>query len=805
VLPGALKKARHLLLFDFSLSSLDPKVIEAGTPAYRDPFLVERGHWDEAADRYAAAVTLYEMLTGLRPRYGSGEAAAVATHEEATLEAERFDASVRDRMVQFFAKAFARDVAQRHETADAMRDQWLACFRAEPEEAGEEPRPPPDQELLASLEPATSIEALPLSARAKNALDRSGIITLGELLELPKNHLSGIRGVGRDTAREIIGFVELCRKAAQLKPGEGEACFCPDYRGPDGRVESLLGLPEGAAAALEDAGLGRVFLVAAAPKSRVERVLAKVEGASAKLLAILESESRSAAGGEPATIEAWIEALLPPARRKNDRRAQHVRLAYGLEALEGARRGDVAAIAHALSITRQAIYISLGKAREQWSQHPFLATLRERVTAALTTLGDVASVHRTAEALPTFLPHAAGQADDPEAPIRAAALVRVIGDVSEGLVLERIRDEQWLAAGPAHIAALRKLGAAGDELAGRDPLPSSEEVLRALSDAVQETPLASLPAERLVALAADASARAARSARLELYPRGMAAARAAKLCMAALVPAALSPDEMKAIVAARYPEAEPLPPRPGLDRIAEQLGLVWSEERQRYLRPAVEGEASQTQALSPRCSTTHTSHRLKLSSPQSQEASDFEANLKLSLEKRYFRLLEVNAAYVLPAVEQLTVRLGVEPRSLEQELIATARELMVELEVDEAAVFQADRDGPAGEAWGLLRDLMEKSADRLATRLLGSKEPLVLTEPGLLARYGLSGFVDRLVAAAQEDGTPPIFLVVPALDDSGPAPIQAVTGNLSVQTTSPAQRVRVPPAWIKNLHRGGIA
>lgn len=74
------KKARHLLLFDFSLSTLDPSAVTAGTAAYREPFVIHR-RWDAAADRFSAAVT---------PRWGSGDVAAVATEEEATIEAERF-------------------------------------------------------------------------------------------------------------------------------------------------------------------------------------------------------------------------------------------------------------------------------------------------------------------------------------------------------------------------------------------------------------------------------------------------------------------------------------------------------------------------------------------------------------------------------------------------------------------------------------------------------------------------------------------------------------------------------------------
>ncbi|HCF56402.1 MAG TPA: hypothetical protein DFS52_00195, partial [Myxococcales bacterium] len=246
-----------------------------------------------------------------------------------------------------------------------------------------------------------------------------------------------------------------------------------------------------------------------------------------------------------------------------------------------------------------------------------------------------------------------------------------------------------------------------------------------------------------------------------------------------------------------------LPRGPRLDELVQELTLTWNEARGRYERPAAEGIPTATIALAGRKSTTHTSHRPK-HDPLGQEAEAFEQKLRLALEKRYLRVLEVNAAHTLSATRQLAARLKVAPRSIDQELLATAREVMRENEVEAEAVFAADREGPGGAAWPVLLLMMEKAASRLAEKLLSSQQPLILTEPGLLARYQLSGFVDRLVEASQDDAAPTVFFVVPALEETGPAPIHAVTGNLSIQTTSPAQRVRVPASWIENKHRGGL-
>ncbi|WP_133853965.1 protein kinase domain-containing protein [Labedaea rhizosphaerae] len=68
-------RAKHLVLFDFSLTRAAASATQAGTPPYLDPFLVgTRDRYDSAAERYAASVVLFEMATGNAPVYGDGQA-----------------------------------------------------------------------------------------------------------------------------------------------------------------------------------------------------------------------------------------------------------------------------------------------------------------------------------------------------------------------------------------------------------------------------------------------------------------------------------------------------------------------------------------------------------------------------------------------------------------------------------------------------------------------------------------------------------------------------------------------------------
>src|SRR5690606_17848706 len=126
------------------------------------------------------------------------------------LESERFDASLRDRLIAFFRQALARDPEERFASATAMARAWASCFDARPKRAADDatteapgrsggPRKqrggpvelgPISDAQLARIKPETPIRALPLSARAQNALDRAGLTRAEELLALPDNRLS---------------------------------------------------------------------------------------------------------------------------------------------------------------------------------------------------------------------------------------------------------------------------------------------------------------------------------------------------------------------------------------------------------------------------------------------------------------------------------------------------------------------------------------------------------------------------------------------------------------------------------------
>jgi serine/threonine protein kinase len=116
--PGSGRK--RLVLFDFSLARTPPENIEAGTRPYLDPFLTLRRppRWDLYAERFAAAVTLYEMLIGHVPTWGDGRSDPALVEQEANIEADRFDPALRDGLHRFFERALRRNPTERFGNAE---------------------------------------------------------------------------------------------------------------------------------------------------------------------------------------------------------------------------------------------------------------------------------------------------------------------------------------------------------------------------------------------------------------------------------------------------------------------------------------------------------------------------------------------------------------------------------------------------------------------------------------------------------------------------------------------------------------
>jgi hypothetical protein len=99
---------------------------------------------------------------------------------------------------------------------------------------------------------------------------------------------------------------------------------------------------------------------------------------------------------------------------------------------------------------------------------------------------------------------------------------------------------------------------------------------------------------------------------------------------------------------------------------------------------------------------------------------------------------------------------------LEADLIATMRRIASERKIPWETVTAADAAKPGTTDAQNLRRLVKEALKPLATKLHASKTPLLLTNPGLLARYDqINLLTDLRDAAGTTSGPPGVWVLVP--------------------------------------------
>lgn len=174
------ERKEHLVLFDFSLTGVPATSTRSGTPPYLDPFFIgDRTTYDSAAERYSAAVVLFEMATGSTPIYGDGSAEPSVIDDDVTLETSMFDPHLAGEFVAFFRQGLHRDATKRFSTAEAMRAAWKAVFA---HVASDEESEAENDKRAAVATLSTPITDAGLSIHALSALEPLGLHTVGEFL-----------------------------------------------------------------------------------------------------------------------------------------------------------------------------------------------------------------------------------------------------------------------------------------------------------------------------------------------------------------------------------------------------------------------------------------------------------------------------------------------------------------------------------------------------------------------------------------------------------------------------------------------
>jgi serine/threonine protein kinase len=800
-------KAHALVLFDFSLSGHSRTDVRAGTPRWRDPMLGERGAWDDAADLYAGAAILHFALTGERPRWSEARRGV-------QIADSRFDPDLRGALRGFFERAFAPKLGDRYPDAEAMRRSWQDIFVADVTSVGPSPDDPgatPDDPRLVRARLDTPIGALGLSARALNALERAGVAIVRDLLGLPRNRLSLVRGVGKSIRDEIRLVVAQLEQRLGARHDAVTEPFLPATGLPRiDLAEAELGLTSEALAALQDAGLRTTLDLAEATESRVARLVARHAVDIVALRAALSAVAPDRP--LPGMLGDHVIALLRPTSQKSRRKAWERRLGVltGLDPLPNGA-ADVAPaggrsnaqVAAALGVTPIVFRSSFQSSRNHWEARRTESDAAiAYIGAALDSVGPVASIPEVADAL--LRAHAPDQRSDARAHRQAVALVRWGTEVDvprAPFLWRRLGDHAWLARDASLLDALAHMAAAADRLATGDrpvPLDAADRALREAGPAAS-----ALTAEARVQRAVAASTRAALSPRMEIYPRGLSADRALELT-GAVLGASVTPEDVQKRVRARFPLAAALPDRPDLDRLLGPVGLRWSTDRGAYVRPGAPG-ATLTRTGSWRTSVASTTGlRGRTLDPSEVRAERFQLALDTSLEGGRFRAIQVAASAMVKASEALH-RAVPELTTID---LDTQFLLHLQAEIEEAGaestfVNEIDRAGPEGEHWDVfVEEFVTPAATVVFEELLTPEaraRPQLLVHPGLLARYRLTAPLDAFVQRVEAEPGQAVWLLLPAWDDGSRPAVRHPLGDLAVPTWLEAQRLRAPRAWVRQV------
>lgn len=743
----------HLVLFDFSLSRTPAENVRAGTSGYLDPMLPLRkpARWDLHAERYSAAMTLYELATGTLAKWGDGttDPSHLNPTTEITIDSELFDSGIREPLTDFFAQAFRRDIAERFDNAEVMLRAWQECFTSM-----EENGPLSDhtdgaglEQLLANATFDTTIAELGLGTRASNVLDRANLLTVEDLLTVPMRRLLRLRGVGNKTRREIAAAVKILRE--------------------------LLGKPH-----------REQQLVPDLTEDSVEEPSIDVNSLSVDLLA---------------------DRLLKTGGKDGESFQRTVRLLLGVGSELTDPWPSQATIAELIDVTRGRVGQIVGKLHERWSKDPAVTRLRTDLAEMIAGQGGVMSAREISE---TLLVARGSSQDDPLRSELARAVVRAGVEVERSMVEPRFMvrrdDDSILIATNSELAGYaRRLGAEADSIASEDPLLASNRVIERLREVAVPAGV-SLSDTRLVRLAAESSSRAAVSSRGELYPVGMRSERALKLSQGAVLgQRMLTASQIAERVSGRYPQAEPLPDRPSLDQLLRTCGfdLVWDEQSRggsgAYVSPLRDNVSltGGSQSLD-RHTTRRERGEIGEVTPEEADARQFEERLERSIKEGAFLTLMVHPKYYERAQQELCRRFPLRLVDLEGVFLDALTSTAADAKVNWELVLQTDGQPNQGE-WDRLMLLVKRAMPNVEHQLSTSDQTILVIYPGLISRYDQMDMLSRLSQkVGRHGGIPGLWLLLPG-------DTQAMIDGKPVSLIGPGQRARIPESWLQNLHRGG--
>lgn len=706
-------RTRELVLIDFSLAGYPAKNHEAGTDGYLDPFIgtLTRTAYDSHAERYAVAVTLYEMASGELPKWGDGSVLPRATDPKEfpypTIAADAFDAAIRDGLVRFFRKALHRDASQRYPELKPMRDAWKKIFLDASQSAPSNHRTR-HRESTSTPGPAALDEAEPLTAEQQREelarqVTHDTHLSAAGLTPAAESFLYGleVNGVQITTVGQLLDY---SRRKLVNAPGLGAKTRSEIQRRQRQWGELLREAP----------------VSPLTPKGRAEarEELAQLTATESAVLGTLATEGKlSETSLRTLSLDTLATLFVPEPNnnRSNHNKVEMVRLLLRLpdERHElppigvWPKQKDVADV---LGLSAGRIPQMLKEERKRWQKHPAVRALRAEVMELLAEdLGRVAPVAEIADALVvrrgTLLHGRAQRRALALAAVRAVVEVEQLDPETAEFQHQpnRKATEESLGAGmlaldvrqddapdtptaPALLEYATKLGRTADRLARLETLPTAATVLTELGALAPPPGTIEWDERRLVELAAAASQNAAATPRLEIYPRDLSLVRALRLTQAGFVPMwpgtpeerqlGLRPEEVHERVRARFPElvvddgkggtTHDLPTGPRLTKALRDAGFDVKLATHaptgmlRYLPTTVDGDSSYQVTGARRRSTSLSARVTRYADdPRIASAARAEDRLLDSAGTDGYRVLTAHHDRTRDAVRELSsARIG---------------------------------------------------------------------------------------------------------------------------------------------------
>jgi hypothetical protein len=469
-------------------------------------------------------------------------------------------------------------------------------------------------------------------------------------------------------------------------------------------------------------------------------------------------------------------------------------------------------------VSRQAVGIHWGKICGRWKTKSGTVTgLRDSICDILKLQSGVLTATELADAL--LAQRGCRDQDTASRRRKALAAIKAAVDVEADFQEKDIRFVLYRGVNIPHIALTNELGQYADRLgamadslvpAGQPPASPAKSIERLRAVAAPGEAL--LDDRRLLTLAAAASAKASLSPnRLELYPKGMPAVEALRLASGTLAGLDGIPvRELHQRVRDRYPDAELLPDRPLLDRYVREaeLGLEWDsnlppdptfpENKGAYTRLRSGGASS---ASGYSLFSTSRGHGPRQTKTEEQEACDACAQrLASSRDSRGFVVLQCLYDFATWAESALRIAFpDVTVVDVEADLIASMQNQASRMQIPWSTVVTADAAKPGTTDDRNLRTLVKAAMQPLAAKLRASTTPLLLINPGLLARYDLISVLTDLrdasgtiTAAGTLTGPPGVWVLVP----TGSFGTHPTIDGAAVPIIGSHQSMVLPKAWI---------